>query len=362
MAGGASGDAGALASEGTVRGVPSLPHLDRIQNAFGARDGTNVQAYGGSRAAATTTSGAPVQREEVPGAAQKAGAAPEDDASPAGGDEGVVLVVLLIRDGFDGEARLLAREEGIILKPTTTAQLRAGLTAIHRKISVVHLIAHGTESGDLVWRPEGSANESREKHWNASRLEAAIGEIPAAFAPDQVQIRACNVGDSKAGMEGLGGILGSGDASVFASTCFVVTHQQGPVEVGRKEIRTRAAYEALSTKDKATFDQGFQAHMAVFSGRGIPQSALLEGGTREAYFAAGGYLIAKWLTPEHTTDWDAKDSRAWNAAWEARKPFVETSGEETLFVKTGSSCKIVEVEMTPEGGGAGGAEPGAGRP
>jgi hypothetical protein len=208
-------------------------------------------------------------------------------------------VALLLSDDLDAQASALAPGGKLIRVKSPEAMARA-LKRFRAPIKTLFVISHALPSGDL-----GFESGSSIRYVRPATLAAALkGSVPAARAPQLLDFRGCTIGQDPKAMDQLRAALGAGAA--VGGNCYLVTQTMGPIELNGKRITRRNQVKA---SNRAQFEQGLKMVVAKF---GRAKHAILDTSS-DAYFRAGGQLVAQWFNPTLSTAWDARKSKPYKA-------------------------------------------------
>lgn len=216
----------------------------------------------------------------------------------------------------------------LVKKVGTADEMASALKSIKSPIGTLFVVLHGLPEGDL-----GFETGETTTYVMPSVIAAKIrGTLRPEAAPLLVDFRGCNIGTSPKAMDEMRAALGA-DAARGAN-CFVVIQSNGPISLGGRKITT----PAQASRDPDGFDSGMKMLIAAF---GKAQPCILDR-SREAYFRAGGALVAEWVNAENTTEWDERHSKCFASL----KPELAdpTKGPETYGPGLAGDCKLLTVQ------------------
>jgi hypothetical protein len=236
-------------------------------------------------------------------------------------------LVILLEESLIAEAATLAPGAPII-SAKNPEELATKLKAISTPIKTLFIISHSLNTGDLGFK-DGEFTSFVPPSQVAIKLQGAIATDKA---PELVDFRGCSVGSAPPAMDKIREALGAGSA--VGGNCFIVTSEQGPIEIEGKKITTRSQ---VNKNNRPTFEQGLQMLSDVF---GKAKGCILDS-TEDAYFRTGGKFVAQWFSPVMSTEWDPLHSRCYTSITpEVVDPTKVTSASPGIT----SRCRIIKVE------------------
>ncbi len=267
-------------------------------------------------------------RDEVIRRAPDAGSA--DGPSPAKGAPAAArtdVVLLGIDSATDLAWSKTIAPNAVIKKVKNADDMAAALKSIMAPIGTLFIVLHGQPDGDLGFETGGTTT-----FFLPSVVAGKLkGAVSPENAPTLVDFRGCNIGTSPKAMDQMRASLGAGGAR--GANCFVVVRTQGPITLEGQAITT----PAQAKKDPDVFDQGLKKLINSF---GQAQACILDR-SPEAYFRAGGALVAEWVNPEESTSWDERYSKCFASLKpEAADP---TKGREAYEPGLAGDCRLLTI-------------------
>lgn len=254
-------------------------------------------------------------------------AAAEEKAKPARVPrKGERDVVVLLDPGLKAAA-VTVSPDALILEPGSPAALGLKLKAIDHPIRTIFFFGHADDSASIKFAVG----------WvTPTKLAAALaGTVPEGMDPDLADFRGCRVGMSPPGMDQIRASLRA--TSAIGATCWLVTSTRGPfaldgVDVVSEKQRARLGEKRLNEGLKMALES-FQESRKCVLDRSI-----------EAYFRAGGKLVAAWFSPRRSTEFDPLYSRCYASVTpEVVDPLKVLKGQSPIS----HDCRLLQVDKKP---------------
>lgn len=247
-------------------------------------------------------------------------------------------VALLLSSGADEAAKAVTvSPDARQLRVTSAEDMASKLSDLSEPIGRLLVFSHSLPSGDLGFET-GSTTTFVQPTDVASALADAV---PPELAPTVVDFRGCSLGTSPAGMEQIRAALNA-DAAI-AGNCFIVSQVQGPVTLsdGEDGATPITSPDQLTEETRDPFEAGLEMLREAFG----PARACLLDDSADAYFRAGGRLVAMWANPGFSTEWDERKSRCYDDL--PTKPVdPETAGKQGPGLA--GNCELIRIEAPSE--------------
>lgn len=236
-------------------------------------------------------------------------------------------VVIITSPDVGAEAPVLA-PNGTIRRVESLKQMASVLRDIKHPLRTLFISSHSLPSGDLGF---GSAH-STTFELPSKVAQELKGTVSAENAPDLVDFRGCTVGTSPKAMDEIKAALGAGAA--IGGNCYLVVKRQGPISLGGKQI---AKPGDVNAGNRDALKTGLAKLIESF---GETKKCILDT-SEEAYFRAGGRMIAQWFSPELTTMWNPRKSVCYK---DLKPETVDPATAGDLDPSLEGHCRLIRVE------------------
>lgn len=269
-------------------------------------------------------------------------------------------VVLMLSPGDEEIAKAFTiSPDAIRLRVKSPEDMAKKLKQITKPIGRLLVLSHSLADGDL-----GFEVGSKTRYVPPSDLAAKLkGAISPERGPTVVDFRGCSLGTSPSGMEQIRAALHA--ESAIGGNCFIISQVVGPVVLSRggNDKGTRITRRGqLSKDDRNPFEAGLEKLRTVLG----PAKKCILDHSEDAYFRAGGHLVAMWANPSLSTDWDERKSKCYQEL-STKTVNPATAGEQDPGIV--GNCELIRIEDSPKEeatkpgttveGGAGGGRRGA---
>lgn len=244
-------------------------------------------------------------------------------------------VALILSTDFDAKAEAAALSpDAYVIVADSPEDLAKKLKKVNFPIKTLFIISHSLSSGDIAFQ---KGDETR--FVMPSELAGALKDsIAPQNAPQLVDFRGCSVGAAPAEMDKIRSSLGA--QAAVGGNCFMIMRANGPVLLNKKPI-TKPGQVTASNRE--AFQEGFQKLIESFG----PAKHCIIDPSEKSYFRNNGRLVALWLTPEFSTEWNARKSRCYGAL---KPETVDPAKVNPDDVDPGlaGQCRLIRVEGSPQ--------------
>lgn len=247
-------------------------------------------------------------------------------------------VALLLSPGAEEAAKALTiSPDAKRLRVTSPEDLAAKLKRLSDPIGRLLVFSHSLASGDLGFETDSSTNYVRPE----TLAKALKGAVPPERGPTVIDFRGCSLGTSPSGMEQIRAAVHA--QSAIGGNCFMISQVNGPVELPSNgdAVTPITRREQLTAANRPTFLEGLEMLRAAFG----PARKCIIDDSVDAYFRAGGRLVAMWANPGFSTEWDQRKSKCYQDLT-TKTVDPATAGEQDPGIA--GNCELIRIEKPAE--------------
>lgn len=259
-------------------------------------------------------------------------------------------VVLLLSSGGEEAAKALTiSPDARRFRVTSPEDMAAKLKGLSVPIGRLLVFSHSLASGDLGFETGSSTNFVRPE----TLATALKGAVPPERGPTVVDFRGCSLGTSPSGMEQIRAAMHA--QSAIGGNCYMISQVNGPVKLSSGRSATLITrQDQLTAANRPSFLKGLEMLRAAFG----PARKCIVDDSVDAYFRAGGRLMAMWANPNFSIEWDQRKSKCYqelttrtvdHATAGDQDPGIAGNCELIRIEKPATKPETVEKSETPEG-------------
>jgi uncharacterized protein DUF4157 len=270
-----------------------------------------------------TDSSPRIMKQEKADSPSKKGENPTKKTDPPAQKRDVVIVTA---ENLGTEANVISKDP-LIIHVTSLDDMNRKLKAINFPIGRLIVSSHALPDGSLLFE-SGDVIKDEDADLIAKKLK---GSIKPEFAPDLVDFRGCTIGQSPAAMDAIRNSVGAKGAT--AGNCYIANWPMGPVNLNGKPITKPSQVKA---GDRSAFEKGLQMLRDSFG----PAKKCIIDDSEEAYFRAGGKMVAQYFNSDLNATWEERKSVCYSSLTPEQ---VDPSKGASTDPGLEGNCKLIHV-------------------